>query len=219
MLYRKYLSSAVVWLQNAFCWNDSPWTSSGSKIRLHLSDSKTLNCFSLVLVSWGGEQGARGSVGWTPFPVTRLDVAVLFWDLMSITFTEVIRLCQLVSNPFWPCVDYFAHRSLASGMICSLSIFERFMFIFGVKRVGYFLLCALWFLFSFFCFILSWSFAIQAFIPPALCQLDFELPNRSANSLLLVLFMGDSQLEMTVCIEISSSKIKIVTDSYTVFLK
>lgn len=62
-------------------------------MRLHLTDCETLSYFLLVLVSWGGEQGARVSVGWTPFPVARLDVAVLFRFLMNITCTEVTRLC------------------------------------------------------------------------------------------------------------------------------
>ena len=39
---------------------------------------KTVNYYLLVLVSQGGEHGARVSMGWRPFPVGRLDVAVLF---------------------------------------------------------------------------------------------------------------------------------------------
>lgn len=90
---------AIVWLQHAFCWNNSSWTSSRNKRRLHLLYCETLTYFSLVLVSWGGEPGVRVSVGWTPFPVARLDVAVLFWGLRNIIYTEVIRLCQLASGP------------------------------------------------------------------------------------------------------------------------
>lgn len=99
MLYAKYLPSAIVWLQNAFYWKNRPWISSRNKTRLHPVYFKTVNYYSLVLVSWGGEHGARVSVSWRPFPVGRLDVAVLFWGLVNITCMEVIRLCQLASRP------------------------------------------------------------------------------------------------------------------------
>lgn len=56
-------------------------------------------------------------------------------------------------------------------------------------------------------------------IPLALCQLDFELPNCSANSLPLILFMGNSQLKMTICIETTSSKLRVIINSYIVFLE
>lgn len=101
MLYTKYLSSPIVWLHSAFCWKNSPWTSSTNEIRLHLSYFKTLNYFSLFLVSWGGGQGARVSVGWTPFPVTRLDMAVLFWAL------PVERWLDCASWPQTPCGPVF----------------------------------------------------------------------------------------------------------------
>lgn len=46
--------------------------------RLHPMRFKTLNYYALVLVSWGGEHGARVSVAWRLFPVGKLDAAVLF---------------------------------------------------------------------------------------------------------------------------------------------
>lgn len=45
-------------------------------------------------------------------------------------------------------------------------------------------------------------------IPLVLCQLHFELPNGCASSVLLVLCMGGSQLKLTICSEVTSSKLK-----------
>lgn len=136
MLYIKYMSSAIVWLQNAFYWKNSPWALSRKKTKLDTVHFKRVNSYLLVLVIQGGEHGTRVGVGWRPFLVGRLEVAILLWGLVSATCTDVTRLCQLASRPpVAPSVVYSTRTYLASGMICSLSLFGRFLFMFEIERV------------------------------------------------------------------------------------
>lgn len=109
------------------------------------------------------ESMVQESMGWRSFPVSRLDVAVLFWGLVNITSTKVIKLCQLTSRlPVSQAL--FVLQAHTKPVPFYESLWKIDVYIWNRNSWLILALYNWWLLLVFFFSFSNWSFSLWAFL-------------------------------------------------------